>query len=743
LIVMRLEHIRRFAPIVLCALMIVTVLLSHFLFFAGPEWIHDCAKNAAYLFNDPFAQWVLVFCLVIYVGLLLLVTLGIRSRLQTGLLLNRNIWLGVLIFLVLLRDGFPCDNINKLYPVEAIMLLVGVAFGKTCLAACRYQVGGVQFGVVCLLAVLMCSVAATALWQTNVYLSQEFSYHGILRWSGIFGSPNLFGLLMGMGFILGVGGISTYIAFLEQKMFNVKSRQRLILGGLFFLIIALCGCGLWKSYSRGAWLGTAVGLAYLIYQLIQQKREKQSAVVLLWRGMRRKGEAKIKNRIAIAVILISVFVLAFWEFRFSEWLPLQRIVSITNPNDFSWRNRVAAWQGAVRMMADKPLFGFGWGKAGIVYGEDYCPQGSDKSAAIQMNDYFMLGISAGVPALICYLAYIWLCLKPRLSSPYPNPLSSTMEQRGNGGAQNAEVQDWQNACSTLQWLQTTCRAGAIVLAVGFFFDGGLFQLSVGPIFWMLMELSRIEGPVRVEVTRLKSETESDNLQKAGNVVSSEDKNQGQSSCLSCVEIWLRRGAWTLGIVAFLQTSVYLSTPFFFVSRTTLAIARKCLIAPKEIADFDFLSTNVDWHGKYLQILLQNANLANYNRELINWQVDDKIYQDYVLSPDITGNSGEQLNWRRSLWEELYPRIRHESSPEDAAKIVVCYLRERVTVSALPNPPHEVLNIWLKQITDEAGFEIIYIAALRSVGIPARLNNQGQAELFKDGNWESAPRPVTS
>src|SRR5208282_5039922 len=102
-------------------------------------------------------------------------------------------------------------------------------------------------------------------------------------------------------------------------------------------------------------------------------------------------------------------------------------------------------------------------------------------------------------------------------------------------------------------------------------------------------------------------------------------------------------------------------------------------------------------------------LAVYNRELINWQVDDKIYREYVLSPVIEpstlkpsvvrnsatagdGQPSTSLNWRRPLWEEFYPRIRHESSLEDAAKIVVKHLHERVTITTLPNPPHDVADI---------------------------------------------------
>jgi hypothetical protein len=38
-----------------------------------------------------------------------------------------------------------------------------------------------------------------------------------------------------------------------------------------------------------------------------------------------------------------------------------------------------------------------------------------------------------------------------------------------------------------------CRAGALVLAVGFWFDGGLFELPTAATFWILLELGREEA----------------------------------------------------------------------------------------------------------------------------------------------------------------------------------------------------------------------------------------------------------
>jgi len=45
---------------------------------------------------------------------------------------------------------------------------------------------------------------------------------------------------------------------------------------------------------------------------------------------------------------------------------------------------------------------------------------------------------------------------------------------------------------TLDSLRATCRAGAIVLLVGFWFDGGLFKLATASTFWILLELGSDE-----------------------------------------------------------------------------------------------------------------------------------------------------------------------------------------------------------------------------------------------------------
>jgi predicted esterase len=209
---------------------------------------------------------------------------------------------------------------------------------------------------------------------------------------------------------------------------------------------------------------------------------------------------------------------------------------------------------------------------------------------------------------------------------------------------------------------------------------------------------------------------------------------------SCGVTSLRCLAVLLAICALAETTIHMVPQYLAVTDNTLSIARRFLVQTKERADFEFLASQPIWRGQELGTLLDHVELAGYNREIINWQMDQKIYQNYVLSPTITGGGDEQLNWRRPLWEEFYPRIRHETSPEDAAKIVVRHLRERVTIATLSNLSHQAPDIWLKQITDETGFKIIYVAALRAVGVPARLDSNNHAEFWDGARWQNAPAP---
>jgi dienelactone hydrolase len=211
--------------------------------------------------------------------------------------------------------------------------------------------------------------------------------------------------------------------------------------------------------------------------------------------------------------------------------------------------------------------------------------------------------------------------------------------------------------------------------------------------------------------------------------------------LSPGDIGLRWLAFLLATWALAETALHLVTPHFLVNPTTLSVARRILVQPKDKEDFEYLAAQPIWTDAKLQTLLDHAQLAGYNRQLVNWQLDEKLFRDAVLSPVIMGAPGERLDWRRPLWEEFYPRIRHEVALTDAARIIVRHLRERVTIAALPGLPRQVPEIWRRQITDQTGFAIIYVAALRSAGVPARLNARAETEYWSGDRWQTAPPPA--
>jgi len=108
-----------------------------------------------------------------------------------------------------------------------------------------------------------------------------------------------------------------------------------------------------------------------------------------------------------------------------------------------------------------------------LYEHYYLPQKLSEAAAIQMNDYLLLSAMIGAPALICFGAYFWFSLHP--GSTGMAGRKTVAGDRLDGGPASERG-------------QIPCRAGVVVLLVGFWFDGGLFTLATVSLFWTLLEL---------------------------------------------------------------------------------------------------------------------------------------------------------------------------------------------------------------------------------------------------------------
>jgi hypothetical protein len=341
--------------------------------------------------------------------------------------------------------------------MNAVALILGAVFGKgiktwTFLKKGFYKISSATFSIMLLLVIfqVMDSLIDHKGASRNGLLG--YRYMERIRWIGSSGNPNTYGLLMGTGLLLAIGlGLVNYT--------NSSKKCAMII--LCCLSSALTVRGLLHSYSRGAWVAASVGLGYMLLHMAQSSACNAQR---FW-GRGSRVACWTRNYLPACIVLVSTFTLLFWHFRQTEWQPGRRIFSAINTVDFSWRNRIAAVIGALQIMAEHPLFGTGWNVPGPLYETFYLSPKLTENSAIYTNDYCILGSTLGIPALFCFGMYLWFKFRP------------------DPGC-NLKLQD-------LNWLKITCRAGAIVLLVGFWFDGGLFNLSTATIFWVLLELGDV------------------------------------------------------------------------------------------------------------------------------------------------------------------------------------------------------------------------------------------------------------
>ena len=506
-------------------------ILFFLLLFAGgsyqsyPGMFDSLQLEVSSVLHDEHTQWMVFLCLVIYLNIFLFLGFVMESKPTmycrisnplagaTGYAVwssryARNFWLACTMFLN-----------SAIYAIRyqpsslAITLLAGVVVGKGLMLWADIESKNRQFRILDICVVLLIGLLLLAsVWSTD---GRIYAYQAHTRWTGPWKNPNIFGLLMGTGIVLVVGLAAHYARRLDQT-FNypvgVDHRLARQLSMYCFctllccLAVILMGRALLNSYSRGAWMSTSCGLSYLFYQaaLRKQKAEVEKVEALAARvesgeqGARTKRSISCRllqlfeafvffrislisrlqrNRFPFLVVFCSAAVLIFSYFRQTDWHPARRAASAVNPVDFSWRNRITAWDGGWQMIAEHPWFGTGWNQPELLYEYYYLHPKLIEGAAIEMNDYLMLGATLGIPALFCFGMYLWLSFTNKL-----------------------EIGNWQSEIVEMNWLQKSCRAGAIVLLVGLWFDGGLFILATAATFWILLEL----GNVHHECTRINS-----------------------------------------------------------------------------------------------------------------------------------------------------------------------------------------------------------------------------------------------
>jgi len=458
-------------------------------------WLQQCRDEAVSACNSRDVQQAELICLTLYL-VAFVVRLGhlrrvaLPSRAATSLWNAENLRMACLVsFCGAALLSFFVGPASMLGSTDPVVLFWGLAVGKGLRLLKMGQKNRENARQVhedilnALLVVLTFSVLLQADWLP------QFQYHGRIRWQGPWWNPNTFGLLMAVGLVLVLG-----LAWHEFTVKPTSERGRRLNGGFFWLAfyvvaLGLMVIGLVNSYSRGAWLGAAIGLAYLAWQFLRRQKEECRRQ----KGEDSAGESEFGNRkseistgschsrgsrgilwlrrnwMPLAVILASLAVLAFWSFRHMDAIIARRAFSVANVNDLSWRNRLVAYEGGLQMMATSPWCGFGWDQPKPVYEEFYMPTQLIDSRVFDLNDYFNTGLALGLPALACFLTYIWLSLHRHPASNIVHPECSSPATRHLS-------------------LRASCRAGLVILLVGFWLQQGLFWLALGVPFWALLEL---------------------------------------------------------------------------------------------------------------------------------------------------------------------------------------------------------------------------------------------------------------
>jgi prepilin-type N-terminal cleavage/methylation domain-containing protein/prepilin-type processing-associated H-X9-DG protein len=442
-------------------------------------------------------EWMLLVCLAIWCGTFIFLTVSLNDLPLIGLLL-----IAMAVYFIGYSESSRAADVT--------IFLTGVTLGKGVRVFLsrssrresapiehseiqNQKLGIDQSGLMSAATFhigLVVLLAFASWWHLD--MSANF-YHGP-RWTGLWDNPDIYGMLMSAGFVLAVGLLAAKrnkrhkenpdFAAKELKehkenfLFSVRPFLcflRFFAANKMFVVLfiaaGMMAVGLFFSYSRGAWVGTAVGLLYLA-----------------------KAYGKFKWRYVVpGAWLVALGALLIWG-RTPDDAPwyLKRM-DLSRP---SAQHRVAAWRGAVQMMRDHP-FGVGWNKAVETYQKDYSPP-EDGAGAITTNDYLMLGTQLGFPGLLCFVAYVGLCFR-------------------KCGARSAEcgIEELRIPNSEFR-IKTACRAGALALLVAFWFDGGLFKLATASVFWILLELgnSNAEGRMKNAETDQSLVTSAATMKKA-------------------------------------------------------------------------------------------------------------------------------------------------------------------------------------------------------------------------------------
>jgi hypothetical protein len=200
---------------------------------------------------------------------------------------------------------------------------------------------------------------------------------------------------------------------------------------------------------------------------------------------------------------------------------------------------------------------------------------------------------------------------------------------------------------------------------------------------------------------------------------------------------IRVGALLLALAALVWHGLHWGLLQSPADEGTAGWARKRLVADEERADWDRLMRRMDWRGRPWRVAWEHAHLVAYNRLLLPWGLPKEVEERWVLDPRLSDEDDGELEWRRWLWERLYPRVRKEPTISSAVGVVVGYLRSQVGTGWW-GEDSDLRRMWSLGWATARGFELLCVAGLRSVGIPARRTTSEGVVYWENGRWHKVP-----
>ncbi len=235
---------------------------------------------------------------------------------------------------------------------------------------------------------------------------------GLYRAYGTFGQPNPYGgylEMVGLWLLpLSLWSLSATVLLARRYrrlrwrgfVAAATTRRRLVLQSLVFVTLSIgvlaSLVGIILSFSRGAWVGTAAGLAALL--LFAPKTVRRiglvgaflGAIILLAGGWQQLPEP-IRERAVQLVTQTRPFDVRDVQLTGENWAVVERMVH---------------WQAAWGMFLDHPLTGVGAGNFGVAF-PDYSPHPVFRIARGHAHNYYLHVLAElGLPGLIVYVGLL-------------------------------------------------------------------------------------------------------------------------------------------------------------------------------------------------------------------------------------------------------------------------------------------------------------------------------------------------